>query len=431
MKKQLGIGFFLFFIVLRISAQEVDLRKKLVLDRFESDQEVQWVKYFRGYLDNRFVCDILLASDGSQLHGAMRIEQDTLVYYLDGILQDSLLMIEETDENGSELAFVGGVFDGCSFYGTWKNKRGDLQFPLEFTEYRLFKKLNSAKPVLYSFITKTGSLAGQWSIYTDQIDFISGTFISEDQEWFQIRRAGRDEHGFWKIILVHEGGTFVEAVTLDFKAKKIIYEDGKSQISTRKWREYKIFTFQKKSSYSDFKCLFKVPDEYKRLQQFVIGNLNYTPDQIPGDDIIEGSHRGYNLQQDFFIPIYISSEWVIGQIVRSTYSFELGHQYSDLLIHYHLKSRNIVPYDQLWKNGGIDNINLSKLGQDFILQNRQSGIWEHIAEGKESDYNYDRLVVTPFGLKLVNKYNQHTGLMLVPISDTRVDDWVKSQEKTK
>lgn len=431
MKKQFGILFLLFFIVLRLSAQEVDLRKRLVLERFESEQEVQWVKYFRGYLDNRFVCDLLLASDGVQLHGAMRIEMDTLVYYLDGILQDSLILLEETDENGSELAFIGGVFDGISFNGTWKNKRGDLQFPFEFTEHRLFKKIVTAKPVLYSFNTKSGNLAGHWSIYTDQIDFISGTYISEDREWFQIRRAGRDKNGFWKIMLVHEEGKFVEAVTIDFKAKKIIYEDGKSQIQTRKWREYKVLTFQKKSSYSDFKCLFKVPDEYKRLQQFVIGNLNYTPDQIPGDDIIEGSHRGYNLQQDFFIPIYISSEWVIGQIVRSTYSFEHGHQYADLLIHYHLKSRNIVPYDQLWKEGGIENINLSKFGTDFIEQNRQSGIWEHIAEGKESDYIYDRLVVTPLGIKLVNKYNQHTGLMLVPISDIRIDNWVKSLNKTK
>jgi hypothetical protein len=429
MKKRLGAGFLFVFIIISLSAQEVDLRKRLVLERFESEQEVQWVKYFRGYLDNRFVCDILLASDGSQLHGAMRIELDTLVYYLDGVVQDSLILIEETDENGSELAFIGGVFDGTSFYGTWKNKRGDLQFPFEFTEYRQFKKLISANPVLYSFKTKSGPLTGHWSIYSDQIDFISGTFISEDQEWFQIRRAGRDVNGLWKIILVHEGGTFVEAVSLDLKAKKIIYEDGKSKISTKKWREYNVFNFDKKSSYSDFNCFFRVPDEYKRLQQFAKLNLIHNPDQTPGDDILEGIYRGYNLHQDFFIPIFINTDWVIGQWVRSTYSFEHGHQYKDLLIHYQLSTRTVVPYDLWWKERGIQDIDLSKIGSDFIYLNRQAGIWEHVADGNEQDYNYDRLVVTPMGMKLVNKYNSHTGLMLVPISGSQIDDWVKSQTK--
>jgi hypothetical protein len=429
MKKKVGILFFLCFIALNLSAQEVDLRKRLVIERFESDQEVQWVKYFRGYLDNRFVCDILLASDGSQLHGAMRIELDTLVYYLDGVIQDSLVILEETDENGAELAFIGGIFDGISFSGTWKNKRGDLQFPFEFTETRHFKKLNSAKPVLYSFKTKKGALVGHWSVYSDQIDFISGTFISEDQEWFQIRRAGRDENGLWKIILVHEGGSFIQAVTLDMKAKNIIYEDGQSQIAARKWREYDVLSFQNKSSYSDFNWLLRVPDEYKRLQLFVKTNLINFSDQTPGDDILEGTYRGYNLHQDFFIPIYISSDWIIGQWVRSIYSFEHGHQYTDLLVHYHLGTRNVMPYDQWWSERGLIDLDLSEVSRDFIQQNRHAGVWAHVAESDDFDYQYERLVVSPLGMKLVNRYNQHTGLMLVPIQDPKLDDWVKSQNK--
>jgi hypothetical protein len=404
-----------------LSAQEVDLRKKLVLERFESDTSVQWVRYFRGFLDQRYALDILLASDGEQLHGAMRFERDSLVYYLDGVYQDSTVMLEETDESGSEVAFVTGRFDGIEFTGYWKNKRGDIQFPLQFVETRQSKKLKIARPQLFSFDTKQDPWKGHWSLYTDGASHLFGSFIDAGGQWYQVRSAGWYD-GIWKIMIVGQENPYVRVAYLNLQRKRLFMDLDADGYQLKKWREYPVFSMQHAVSYTTFSSLLKINQEYGRLRQYTEGQLPVV-DEL-GDSDLEIS-RAYALRYDFFMPIYLDEKWIIGQWVRSFYTQDKGHTYDDFLFHFRQEIWEVFKPEKWSKEAEFTLADLQRDAPPLESLYGEEGLWQLISEYPEAAM-FDRVVYTPYGTYLVNHYNHYSGMMLLPINHPAMQTYLQS-----
>jgi hypothetical protein len=402
--------------------QEVDLRKRLVLERFDSDAEIKWVRYFRGYLDHRYVVDLLLASDGQQVHGAMRIELDSIVFYLDGVEEDGRLLLDETDEDGAEIAFLVGIFDGLNFDGHWKNKRGDIQFTLQFSETKQFRKIEGAKPSLFSFDTRVDGFNGHWSLYCDGGSYISGTYIDDVNEWYQIRPAGRQDD-LWKILIVHQQGRQVYQAFLDLKRNRI-YLPGVSDGTKMKRRmDFPVFSFRKFTTYSDFHCALEVNKEYRRLKLFVDSTFQTDhPEMLESEEQI----RGHALKQHFVNPIYFDHNWLVFQWVMSTYTPETGHIYEDFLVHFRLDKMEVMPFDHWWIENGVKDIPLAPTFKQFLQDFEQNQLWFEPAEYGEY-LVFDRLVYTPKGVHFTNQYNTVVGSLLVPVLHFEIRDWVDAK----
>jgi hypothetical protein len=413
-----------FALITSISgfSQEVDLRKRLVLERFESDAAIQWVRYFRGYLDHRYVVDILLASDGEQIHGAMRVELDSLVYYLDGVQQDSTFLLEETDENGSDVAFVTGIFNGLEFNGYWKNKRGDIQLPFRFTDPKQFKRLPVASPRLISFDTRDEPWKGHWSLYTDGVGQLAGSFTDGQGQWYQVRSGGLFGH-LWKMILIGKEAPFVRTVFLHLDEKRLLTDPEAEGFRLKKWREYAVFTFKNTVSYSAFSSVMQVNQEFNRLRL-------YTEGQLPVPDLQkhagEEEFRAYALYYDFFIPVLLDEDWIVGQWVRSSYSQDMGHVYEDFLFHFRLSNWEVFK-PELWKSE-------TQIQPEELLQHAppletvfgDDPIWQLLSEFPEAGV-FDRIVYTPRGAFLVNHYNHYSGMMMIPLSHAGLDEWLSDK----
>jgi hypothetical protein len=415
-----------FFLVLLASiacdslySQETDMRKKIVLERFDSDQEILWVKYFRGYLDKRFVCDILLASDGEQVHGAMLIDLDTFNYFLDGVIEDGTMILEETDVMGLELGWVGGTFNGTDFKGTWKNKRGDLQFSFEFTEVKRFKQLKRVTPRLLHFNTKSPELSGHWSIYTDNDQVLQGSFINSDGEYHQVRPRQIDENGDWLVHLIHQDGVDVKTLLLDLNRGRIYWldlDDPGSFIAIKQFNEIDIFSATNTYNFHEFISEIQVLDEFKKFKIYL--DEKYQPWlQSRTKPVYDDFQRGQLVLRHFFVPVYLDHQMMNGLFVVSTYDVLQGHSYHSIPCYVDLKRRQIfhpeAGMDQIEQSWGelyaIADIELDKM--------KHQGMWSHAAVFLEpSDFRH--LFVTPYGCLIGNNYNAVTGLILLPVNDS-------------
>lgn len=428
MDRKIGFVFFLMAYPLHLLiSQEVDMRKRLVLDKFPTEESVLWTRYYRGFLDHRFAVDILLASDGMQVHGAMRIEMDDHFYYLDGEQRGDLLLLEETDEEGTELAFITGYFDGRAFNGHWKNNRGDVRFDLQFYEYKYFSKLMRAMPRLSSFKTKNEPLKGYWSVYDDGFTVLLGTFITDQGTLFQIRGnrlQGSDE---WSVNVFNREQELIFNLRLDLKSKMAKLPAGHPQnIPLKGFKNYPIFEFHHESTYTFFINQLKVSKEHKRLKVF--GEKFFFPGDIDQKVMENQAFRGYTLLMDFFYPVYLSEDWVVGFWVQSDYQWEGGLKYQDLLVHYYLKNRTIRPFDIEWSEEGKGPV-LQALVQNRLERFEKQ--YRDIIKTLPAQSKQIRWVYTPIGHFAAFDYNEMHGLLLIPIEDDALDQHVHQSNKNK
>ncbi len=128
---------FLFFLVcftsICLHGQALELAKQ-TRALFDEDKELQWVKHFKGRLNDYNDVAIVLGYDGNLCKGIFKYLRSGDQFKMEGFFEKKNLFLKEIDHNGNISGYVKGVFKQTSFEGTWSNFDNSIGSPLEFKQ---------------------------------------------------------------------------------------------------------------------------------------------------------------------------------------------------------------------------------------------------------------------------------------------------------
>ena len=108
---------------------------------FETPAKIQWVKYFRGRLDDVSEVLLSLGHDGNSCRGYLTYAKSQKRFRLEGTLDGAVLLLDEHDDKGAVSGHLTGTLQGEQLDAEWTNAASTLGGRLEA------KESNSNKPV--------------------------------------------------------------------------------------------------------------------------------------------------------------------------------------------------------------------------------------------------------------------------------------------
>jgi hypothetical protein len=119
MKKFIWLLFCCFFSYNTVSAQDVSEEAKVTSLFPEGD--IQWIKYYKGRVDDLSDIRVSLGYDGAFCRGIMTYIRSEQSFNLEGQLRKDTLLLSELDQNEAVTGHLKGVFKGKFFTGEWTN----------------------------------------------------------------------------------------------------------------------------------------------------------------------------------------------------------------------------------------------------------------------------------------------------------------------
>lgn len=105
-----------------------------ILKLFEKPNEIKWVKYFKGRLDDASVVDLVLGFDGRSCRGYLTYSKSRIRFNLAGTFDSSGLKLEERDMARGITGYLRGSFQNRRLEAEWTNADNTLGSRLEAEE---------------------------------------------------------------------------------------------------------------------------------------------------------------------------------------------------------------------------------------------------------------------------------------------------------
>ncbi len=110
--------------------QKVD-SKKYVEAKFDNRSKIQWVKYYKGRIDDLNDISVTLGYDGKDCKGVLIYLRSGIQFELEGVIENRECYLKEIDEGNSIIGSLRGKMKGQTILGTWSShnnsKGGTLQ----------------------------------------------------------------------------------------------------------------------------------------------------------------------------------------------------------------------------------------------------------------------------------------------------------------
>ncbi len=105
-----------------------------MINLFPAGTRLQWVRYFRGRIDDVSEVLIRLGFDGSQCRGFFSYPESTTRFQLSGSLEGVVLVLTESDDKGMITGRLTGTLQGEQLDAEWTNATNTLGSRLEARE---------------------------------------------------------------------------------------------------------------------------------------------------------------------------------------------------------------------------------------------------------------------------------------------------------
>ncbi len=119
MKKTL-LFIFVNLLLLNISLAQ-DVSEEAKVSSLFPEGDIQWIKYFKGRVDDLSDVRVSLGYDGAFCRGIFTYIRSGETFTLEGQLRKDTLIVNELDQNEAVTGHLKGVFKGKFFLGEWSN----------------------------------------------------------------------------------------------------------------------------------------------------------------------------------------------------------------------------------------------------------------------------------------------------------------------
>ena len=104
-------------------AQKIDA-KDYVKTLFENQAKIQWVKHYKGRIDDLNDVAITLGFDGIDCKGRLTYLRSNTNFNLNGFIEDGTIFLQELDQKNEVSGTLSGKIVGKTINGSWKNFDG-------------------------------------------------------------------------------------------------------------------------------------------------------------------------------------------------------------------------------------------------------------------------------------------------------------------
>jgi hypothetical protein len=122
---------------LQSSSAQSDISEEARVSSLFPEGDIQWIKYYKGRMDDLSDIRISLGYDGAFCRGVMTYLRSGESFTLEGQLRKDTLIVSELDDNEATTGHLKGVFKGKNFSGLWNNFNntiGGIQVSLQETD---------------------------------------------------------------------------------------------------------------------------------------------------------------------------------------------------------------------------------------------------------------------------------------------------------
>lgn len=98
---------------------------------FENSTAIKWVKRLKGRIDDVYLVDIALGSDGRNCKGYLTYVKSKTRFQISGTLDKDQIVLEERDANQYITGKISGTFNGTRLEANWNNNNNSIGSRIE------------------------------------------------------------------------------------------------------------------------------------------------------------------------------------------------------------------------------------------------------------------------------------------------------------
>ncbi|MDX2282026.1 MAG: hypothetical protein NW218_20720 [Saprospiraceae bacterium] len=98
---------------------------------FNNSTALKWIKRLKGRIDDVYLVDIALGSDGRNCKGYLTYIKSKTRFQISGPLEKDQIVLEERDANNYVTGQIKGTFNGTRLEGSWSNNNNSLGSRIE------------------------------------------------------------------------------------------------------------------------------------------------------------------------------------------------------------------------------------------------------------------------------------------------------------
>jgi len=117
--------------------------KDYVKTLFENQANIQWIKHYKGRIDDLNDVAITLAFDGTDCKGRLTYLRSDTDFDLNGFIENQTIFLQEFDEKNKVSGTLSGKISGKTIHGNWKNFDGSRGGNLSLLETENITKFPS------------------------------------------------------------------------------------------------------------------------------------------------------------------------------------------------------------------------------------------------------------------------------------------------
>lgn len=120
----------MFLFVGSGQAQAVALKNE-VISKFENTSKIDWVKYYKGRMDDLHDVALILASQGEECKGILIYLRSKVQFDIEGTLRNNKLELQEIDTLGDLTGYILGSLQKNTLLAEWSNEKHTINHQLK------------------------------------------------------------------------------------------------------------------------------------------------------------------------------------------------------------------------------------------------------------------------------------------------------------
>ena len=204
-------------------AQKAD-SKAYVKALFENQTEIQWVKHYKGRIDDLNDVSVTLGFDGTDCKGQLTYLRSNTKFDLDGTLENRQLFLQELDETKKVSGTLKGELKGNMVIGKWKNYNGKMGGNLWLEETEKENKFPSYcgdNKWIRKYEGAVGQKSAEIILQKESSQKLSGIIFYERKNQSYALHGNIDEQNDFIIKVKDEKGSIVQTLEGNLQQDKL------------------------------------------------------------------------------------------------------------------------------------------------------------------------------------------------------------------
>lgn len=200
-----------------------DISEEAKVSSLFPEGDIQWIKYFKGRIDDLSDIRVSLGYDGAFCKGVFTYLRSGETFTLEGQLRKDTLILNELDENEAVTGHLKGVFKGKYFIGEWSNYNntiGGVQVNLQQVEEPpMFASYCGDNKWVHSYRAGFGDYEFDLVLQKGSFGMMRGVgYSKKDKQSFQLKGSYDELQNQLMLTLKNQYGEKIGTLNLKMKS---------------------------------------------------------------------------------------------------------------------------------------------------------------------------------------------------------------------